>query len=283
MSKLEGKVAVITGGSSGIGLAAAQLFASEGARIFITGRGQNELDAAVKEIGKNAIGVLGDASSLEALDRLYGQVKQRQARIDVLVINAGGGEFDAPDSITEEQFDKAFSTNVKGLLLTVQKALPLLQDRGSIILTASLTTSKGVEAFRIYNATNAALRSFAHDWASDLKPHRIRVNVITPHPIDAPILSKPAATNEEANQLKTNLAAAPPEAPINHPDEIAKAALFLASADSTFVTGIELIVNGYGATLRPITREQSLNSKQRQMMRFLCQAYYKQFCRSASY
>ena len=189
MSKLEGKVAVITGGSSGIGLAAAQTFASEGAQVFITGRRQNELDAAVKLIGKNAISVQGDVSNLEDLDRLYAQVKARQARIDVLFANAGGGEFVALGSITEEQFDKTFSINVKGLLFTVQKALPLFQDGGSIILNASVAGSKGIEASSVYSATKAAVRSFARTWTTDLKPRKIRVNAISPGPIDTPILN----------------------------------------------------------------------------------------------
>ena len=244
MSKLEGKVAVITGGSSGIGLAAAQTFASEGAQVFITGRRQNELDAAVKQIGKNAIGVQGDVSHLEDLDRLYAQVKQQQARIDVLFANAGVGEFVPLGSITEEQFDKTFSINVKGLLFTVQKALPLFQDGGSIILNASVAGSKGIEAFSVYSATKAAVRSFARTWTTDLKPRRIRVNAISPGPIDTPILNNLPITKEELGQLKTNLASGVPMGRMGQPDEIAKAALFLASDDSSFVTGIELFVDG---------------------------------------
>lgn len=244
MSKLEGKVAVITGGSSGIGLAAAQIFASEGARVFITGRRQNELDAAVKQIGKNAIGVQGDVSNLEDLDRLYAQVKQERGRIDVLFANAGGGEFVALGSITEEQFDKTFNINVKGLLFTVQKALPLFRDGGSIILNASVAGSKGIEAFSVYSATKAAVRSFARTWTTDLKPRKIRVNAISPGPIDTPILDNAASTKEELDQLKTNLASGVPLGRMGQPDEIAKAALFLASDDSSFVTGIELFVDG---------------------------------------
>jgi len=244
MSKLEGKVAVITGGSSGIGLAAAQLFASEGAKVFITGRRQNELDAAVKQIGKNATGVQGDVSNLEDLDRLYAQVKQQDLRIDVLFANAGGGEFSGLGSITEEQFDKTFSINVKGLLFTVQKALPLFQDGGSIILNASVAGSKGIGAFSVYSATKAAVRSFARVWTIDLQPRRIRVNAISPGPIDTPILNNLASTKEELGQLKTNLASGVPMGRMGQPDEIAKAALFLASDDSSFVTGIELFVDG---------------------------------------
>ena len=244
MSKLEGKVAVITGGSSGIGLATAQTFASEGAQVFITGRRQNELDAAAKQIGSSAIGVQGDVSNLDDLDRLYAQVKQQQARIDVLFANAGGGEFAALGSITEEQFNKTFSINVKGLLFTVQKALPLFQDGGSIILNASVAGSKGIEAFSVYSATKAAVRSFARSWTIDLKPRRIRVNAISPGPIDTPILNNLASTKEELGQLKSNLASGVPLGRMGQPDEIAKAALFLASDDSSFVTGIELFVDG---------------------------------------
>ena len=244
MSKLEGKVAVITGGSSGIGLATAQRFASEGAQVFITGRRQDELDAAVKLIGKNAVGVQGDVSNLEDLDRLYAQVKQQQARIDVLFANAGVGEFVALGSITEEQFDKTFGINVKGLLFTVQKALPLFQDGGSIILNASVAGSKGFEAFSVYSATKAAVRSFARSWTIDLKPRRIRVNAISPGPIDTPILNNAVSTKEELSQLKTNLASGVPLGRMGQPDEIASAALFLASDDSSFITGIELFVDG---------------------------------------
>jgi NAD(P)-dependent dehydrogenase (short-subunit alcohol dehydrogenase family) len=242
--KLEGKVAVITGGSSGIGLAAAQTFASEGAQVFITGRRQSELNAAVKQIGKNAIGVQGDVSNLEDLDRLYAQVKKQRVHIDVLFANAGVGQFSALGSITEEQFDKTFSINVKGLLFSVQKALPLFQDGGSIILNASVAGSKGLEAFSVYSATKAAVRSFARTWTTDLKARRIRVNVISPGPIDTPILNNLAATKEELGQLKTSLASAVPLGRMGQPDEIAKAALFLASDDSSFITGIELFVDG---------------------------------------
>ncbi len=184
MSKLEGKVAVITGGNSGIGLATAQLFAAEGAQVFITGRRQNELDAAVKLIGRNAVGIQGDVSNLEDLERLYARVKERQVPIDVLFANAGVGDFVPLGSITEESFDRTFGINVKGLVFTVQKALPLFQDGGSIILNASVAASKGIEAFSVYSATKAAVRSFARTWTTDLKARKIRVNTISPGPID---------------------------------------------------------------------------------------------------
>jgi NAD(P)-dependent dehydrogenase (short-subunit alcohol dehydrogenase family) len=244
MSKLEGKVAVVTGGSSGIGLATAKRFAAEGAQVFITGRRQNELDAAVKEIGGNAVGIQGDVSNLADIDRLYAQVKQQHDRIDILFANAGGGEFAPLGSITEEQFDKTFNTNVKGLLFTVQKALPLFQDRGSIILNASIAGSKGIEAFSVYSATKAAVRSFARSWTVDLKPRGIRVNAISPGPIDTPIFNGLGATKEEVGQIKTNLASGVPLGRLGRPDEIANAALFLASDDSSFVSGIELFVDG---------------------------------------
>lgn len=244
MSKLEGKVVVVTGGSSGIGLAAAQIFASEGAKVFIIGRRQNELDAAVKLIGKNAIGVQGDVSNLADLDRLYDQVKRQDARIDVLFANAGGGDFAALGSITEEQFDKTFSINVKGLLFSVQKALPLFQDGGSIILNGSVAGSKGLESFSVYSATKAAVRSFARTWTTDLKARGIRVNVISPGPIDTPIFNSMGASKEELDQLKTSLALPVPMGRMGRPEEVAKAALFLASADSSFVTGVELFVDG---------------------------------------
>jgi NAD(P)-dependent dehydrogenase (short-subunit alcohol dehydrogenase family) len=244
MSKLEGKVAVITGGNSGIGLATAQLFANEGAQVFITGRRQNELDAAVKLIGRNAVGIQGDVSNLEDLDRLYAQVKERRARIDVLFANAGVGDFVPLGSITEESFDRTFGINVKGLLFSVQKALPLFQDGGSIILNASVAGSKGIENFSVYSATKAAVRSFARTWTTDLKARKIRVNTISPGPIDTPILETTGLSQGELDQLKTTLASMVPLGRMGRADEIAKAALFLASDDSSFVTGIELFVDG---------------------------------------
>jgi len=244
MSKLEGKVAVITGGSSGIGLATAQEFASEGAHVFITGRRQSELDAAVKQIGNNVTGVQGDVSNLDDLDRLFDIVKKQEGRIDILFANAGGGELLPLGSITEEHFDKTFSINVKGLLFSVQKALALFQDGGSIILNASVAGSKGLEAFSVYSATKAAVRSFARTWTTDLKTRKIRVNTISPGPIDTPILNTLALDEEELGQLKTNVASGVPLGRMGRPEEVAKAALFLASDDSSFVTGIELFVDG---------------------------------------
>jgi len=244
MSKLKGKVAVVTGGSSGIGLAAAKEFANEGARVFITGRRQAELDKAVQQIGPNAVGVQGDVSNLKDLDRLFQTVQQQEGHIDVLFANAGGGEFVPLGSITEEHFDKTFNINVKGLVFTVQKALTLIRDGGSIILNASVAGSKGIEAFSVYSATKAAVRSFARTWTIDLKPRRIRVNTISPGPIDTPILNGLVASAEELSALKTNLAANVPLGRMGQPEEIGKAALFLASDDSSYITGIELFVDG---------------------------------------
>ena len=248
MKKLEGRIAVITGGNSGIGLATAQRFVAEGAYVFITGRRQSELDAAVRQIGKNVIGVQSDVSNLADLDRLYAAVKEQKGRIDILFANAGVGEFATLVAITEEHFDKTFGINVKGLLFTVQKALPLFQDGGSIILTASTSGSKGVEGFSVYNATKAAIRSFARTWTVDLKQRKIRVNAISPGSIDTPAsrlsLSGLVQSEQQSEQLKRNVMRTVPLGRIGSPDEVAKVASFLASDDSSFVTGIELFVDG---------------------------------------
>jgi NAD(P)-dependent dehydrogenase (short-subunit alcohol dehydrogenase family) len=245
--RLDGKIAVITGGSSGIGLATAQRFVDEGAYVFITGRRQSELDAAVRQIGKNNVtGVQGDVSNLEDLDQLYATVKQQKGRIDVLFANAGIGEFAPLGEISEAHFDKTFDINVKGLLFTVQKALPLFQDDGgsSIILNASIAASKGVEALSVYNATKAAIRSVARTWTVELKHRKIRVNAISPGPIDTPGVNGLAQTKEQIEQIKTSLMASVPMGRMGNPDEVAKAASFLASDDSSYVTGIELFVDG---------------------------------------
>lgn len=244
MKKLEGKVAVITGGSTGIGLATAQRFACEGAYVFITGRRQSELDAAVEQIGKNVTGVQGDASNLADLDRLYSIVKEQKGRIDILFANAGVGEYAPLGGITEEHFDRVFRINVKGLVFTVQKGLPLMQDGGSIILNASVVSRKGVPAFSIYSATKAAVRSFARSWTLDLKDRHIRVNVVSPGPIDTPIYETHGETKEETEQTKARFASFVPMGRMGTADEIAKAALFLGSDDSSFVAGAELFVDG---------------------------------------
>jgi len=247
--KLEGKVAVITGGNSGIGLATAKRFVAEGAYIFITGRRQAELDAAVKKIGENVAGVQGDVAKLADLDRLYATVKAKKGRIDILFANAGIGELAPLGAITEEHFDKTFNTNVKGLLFTVQKALPLLPDAASIILNASIVASTGNPAFSVYSATKAAVRSFARTWILDLKERKIRVNAISPGPINTPGLDGLGQTAGVGDQLKERLLASVPMGRIGTPHEIAKAVVFLASDDSSFVTGTELFVDGGAAQI----------------------------------
>jgi NAD(P)-dependent dehydrogenase (short-subunit alcohol dehydrogenase family) len=235
--KLQGKMAVITGGTSGIGLATAKLFVKEGAYVFITGRRQKELDAAVQAIGRNVTGVQGDVARLADLDRLYEAVKTK-GRIDVVFANAGVAEFAPIGKITEEHFDKLFDTNVKGTLFTVQKALALMNDGGSIILNGSVASVKGTPAFGVYGATKAALRSFVRTWTSDLKDRHIRSNVVSPGPTNTPIV------DGQPEDAIARIVSTIPMGRMGDPDEIAKAALFLASDDSSFVTGIELFVDG---------------------------------------
>ncbi|AIE84528.1 SDR family NAD(P)-dependent oxidoreductase [Fimbriimonas ginsengisoli] len=244
MSKLAGKIAVVTGGTTGIGLATARRFADEGARVYITGRRKPELDAAVQEIGKGAVGVQGDVSNLADLDRLYAKIEQEVGRIDVLFANAGGAKFAPLGAITEEHYDQTFDINVKGLLFSVQKALPLFKEGGSIILNASIVSIKGLEALSVYSATKAAVRSFARSWTVDLKGRNIRVNVVSPGPIDTPAIDGLAGNEEAARQFKQQMALGVPMGRIGEPDEIAKAVVFLASDDSSFVSGIELFVDG---------------------------------------
>jgi NAD(P)-dependent dehydrogenase (short-subunit alcohol dehydrogenase family) len=244
MSKHEGKIAVITGGNSGIGLASAQRLAAEGAHVFITGRRQSELDAAVKLIGKNVTAVQGDVSNLADLDRLYATIKQQKHRIDILFANAGLGEFAPLGSITEAHYDKTFDVNVKGVLFTVQKALPLLVDGASVILNASIVSIKGIPAFSVYSATKAALRSFARSWTVDLKDRKIRVNVVSPGPIETPAIDRLGQTVGDTAQLKAGLISGVPMGRMGTSDEIAKAVSFLASDDASFITGIELFVDG---------------------------------------
>src|SRR6267154_1478592 len=236
--KLEGKTAVITGGTEGIGLATAKLFVKEGAYVFITGRRQKELDEAVKAIGANVTGVQGDIAKLADLDRLYETVSKVKGRIDIVFANAGVGEFVPIGAVTEEHFDKLFNINVRGTLFTVQKALPLLKDGGSIILNGSVASVKGTPAFGVYGATKAALRSFVRTWTLDLKDRHIRSNVISPGPTDTPVID-----GQPADAI-ARIVSTIPMGRMGEPDEIARAALFLASVDSSFVTGIELFVDG---------------------------------------
>jgi NAD(P)-dependent dehydrogenase (short-subunit alcohol dehydrogenase family) len=245
MKRLENKVAVITGGSSGIGLATAQRLVEEGAYVFITGRRQGELDAAVNQIGENNVtGVQGDVSNLADIDRLYATVREKKSRIDILFANAGIVELASLGEISEIHFDKTFGINVRGLLFTVQKALPLFQDGGSIILNASVGGSKGGSGVSVYNASKAAVRSFARTWTVDLKQRNIRVNAISPGPIDTPIFSTAIENEEQIEHFKKSVVSAVPMGRMGSPDEIAKAVLFLASDDSSYVTGIELFVDG---------------------------------------
>ena len=244
MGKLDGKVAVITGGNSGMGLATARLFVAEGAYVYITGRRQAELDKAVGLIGKNVTAVQGDVANLADLDRLYATVKEEKGYVDIVFANAGTGEYGTIGEITEEHFDKIFAVNVRGLLFSVQKALPLFRDGGSIILNASIASIKGMPAFGVYSASKAAVRSFARTWTADLKGRKIRVNTLSPGPIDTPILGGLAPTEEELRQFKEHMAGQVPLGRMGTSDEIARVALFLASDDSSYVTGVELFVDG---------------------------------------
>jgi NAD(P)-dependent dehydrogenase (short-subunit alcohol dehydrogenase family) len=238
MGKLNGKVAVITAATSGMALATAKLFVEEGAYVFITGRRKDKLDEAVKLIGKNVTGIQGDASNLADLDRLYDTVKKEKGHIDILFASAGTGEFAAIGQITEKHFDDTFNLNVRGTLFTVQKALPLFTDGGSILLNASIVSIKGFPAFGVYAASKAAVRSFARTWVNELKDRKIRVNVISPGPIDTPALDPLGADMKEG--LKSQI----PLGRLGRPEEIATTALFLASSDSSFVNGVELYVDG---------------------------------------
>jgi NAD(P)-dependent dehydrogenase (short-subunit alcohol dehydrogenase family) len=244
MGKLEGKVALVTGGNGGIGLATAKRFVSEGAYVYITGRRDEELTAAVKAIGRNVSGVRGDVANLDDLDRLFAQIKREKGKLDVVFANAGIAEYLSFGKITEEHFDAIFGVNVKGLLFTVQKALPLMPDGASIILNASIVASKGFTANSVYSATKAAVRSFARTSTTDLKDRRIRVNAVSPGPIETPGLTNLAASTGAGEQRLKALASNVPLGRLGTPDEIAKAVVFLASDDSSYVTGTELFVDG---------------------------------------
>lgn len=238
MGKLQGRVALVTGGTEGIGLAIAKLFVEEGAYLFITGRRQRELDEAVKTLGDNVAGIQGDVANMADLDRLYENIGRAKGRIDVLVANAGVGEFAAFGKATEEHFDKLFDINVKGTFFTVQKALPLLVEGGSVILIGSVASVKGTSSFGVYGATKAALRSFARTWTTDLKERRVRTNVLSPGPIKTPL------SGRQSPDAIARIVSTVPMGRMGGPDEIARAALFLASDDSSFVTGIELFADG---------------------------------------
>jgi NAD(P)-dependent dehydrogenase (short-subunit alcohol dehydrogenase family) len=245
MGKLEGKIALISGGNSGIGLATAKQFVNEGAYVFITGRRDAELTAAVAEIGSNVTGVQGDVSNLGDLDRLFAQIKREKGKLDIVFANAGAAQLAPLGKITEEHYDALFDSNVKGLLFTVQKALPLLPDGASIILNASIVASKAIAPeWSVYSATKAAVRSFARTWTTDLKDRRIRVNAVSPGSIDTPGLSDLLASSEVGEQRSKMISNSVPLGRFGTPDEIAKAVVFLASDDSSYITGTELFVDG---------------------------------------
>lgn len=248
--KLVGKIALVTGGSSGLGLATAKRFILEGAQVVITGRRQTELDQAVKHLGPSALGVRGDVSNLADIDVLNETIRKQFGRLDVLFANAGGGAFVPLGEITEAHFDKYFGINVKGTLFTVQKALPLMSTGGSIILNGSMVSIKGLPGFSVYAATKAAVRSFARTWATDLKGKNIRVNVVSPGTVVTPAYKSELGMNDE--QIKAFEAQAASTTPLGRsgtPDEIAKAVVFLASDDSSYITGAELFVDGGAAQI----------------------------------
>jgi NAD(P)-dependent dehydrogenase (short-subunit alcohol dehydrogenase family) len=244
MAKLEGKIALVTGGNSGIGLATAKRFVNEGAHVFITGRRDPELAAAARAIGRNVTGVQGDVSNLGDLDRLFAQIKREKGKLDIVFANAGVAKYAPFGEIAEELYDQIFDINVKGLLFTVQKALPLLPDGASIILNASIVASKGLSANSVYSATKAAVRSFARTWTTDLRDRRIRVNAVSPGSIDTPGLSGLLASSPTGEQRAKMISNSIPLARFGTPDEIAKAVVFLASDDSSYITGAELFVDG---------------------------------------
>jgi NAD(P)-dependent dehydrogenase (short-subunit alcohol dehydrogenase family) len=244
MGKLAGKIALVTGGNSGIGLATAKQFVNEGAYVFITGRRDAELAAAVKEIGRNVTAVRGDVSNLGDLDRLFAQIEREKGKLDIVFANAGVAKYAPLGKISEELYDSIFSVNVKGLLFTVQKALPLMRDGGSIILNASIVASKGFSANSVYSATKAAVRSFARTWTTDLKDRRIRVNAVSPGSIDTPGLNDLLASSETGQQRLKMISNSVPLGRLGKPDEIAKAVVFLASDDSSYIAGTELFVDG---------------------------------------
>jgi NAD(P)-dependent dehydrogenase (short-subunit alcohol dehydrogenase family) len=242
MNRLENKVALITGGTSGIGLATATLFAQEGAKVFITGRRQPAIDAAVKVMGGRVVGIRSDVSNLAELDELYARIKEDAGHLDIVFANAGGGEF-APMG---DHYERIFASNVKGTLFTVQKALPLLKDGSSVILTSSTTGTTGTQNFSVYSASKAAVRNFARSWILDLKQRKIRVNVLSPGATETAGLTG-LVPSEHKSVLLEQLAADIPLGRVGDPIEIAKAALFLASDDSSFVNGIELFADGGSA------------------------------------
>jgi len=249
-NKLAAKIALITGGSSGLGLATAKRFVSEGAYVFITGRRQPELDAAAKEIGSNVAAIRGDVANLADLDRLFASVKEQKGRLDILFANAGGGAFEPLGQVTEANFDKYFGINVKGTVFTVQKALPLMPAGSAIVLNASMVSIKGFPGFGVYAATKAALRSFVRTWSVDLKGRNIRVNAVSPGTVVTPAYkSELGLTDEQIEGFAAQAAATTPLGRNGTPDEVAKTVVFLASDDASFVNGVELFVDGGAAQI----------------------------------
>ncbi len=244
MSILKNKVAVVTGGSSGIGLATAKRFVAEGAYVFITGRRKAELDQAVAEIGGNVTAVQGDVSNLGDLDHLYQVVAAKKGKIDIVVANAGVVEIVPTPAVTLEHFDKTFNVNARGTYFTVQKALPLIKDGGSIILIGSGVWVKGIPGYSTYSATKAALRSFVRTWTMELKDRRIRVNIISPGGVETPIINGQFSSREMADGLRAQISAMTPLGRLGRPEEIAAAALFLASDESSYIAGIDLPADG---------------------------------------
>ena len=238
--KLEGKIALITGGSAGIGLATAKQFVEEGAYVYITGRRQAELDSAVASIGSNITAIQGDVTKAADLDRIYAQIAKEKGRVDIVFANAGGGPLVPLGSITEEHYDSVFNVNVKAVVFTVQKALPLMPNGGSIVLNASIVSIKGFPAFSIYSATKAAVRSFARTWTMDLKDRGIRVNAVSPGPTDTPLLNEAFSSPDDMKALASTVVMGR----LGRPEELAKAVTFLASSDASFITGVELFVDG---------------------------------------
>jgi NAD(P)-dependent dehydrogenase (short-subunit alcohol dehydrogenase family) len=244
MGKLDGKIALVTGGNSGIGLATAKQFVNEGAYVFVTGRRDPELATAVKKIGRNVTGIQGDVSNLGDLDRLFAQIQREKGKLDIVFANAGVAKYAPLGSISEDLYDSIFNVNVKGVLFTVQKALPLMPDGAAIVLNASIVASKGLAANSVYSATKAAVRSFARTWTTDLKARRIRVNAVSPGSTDTPGLNDLLASSEVGEQRKKVISNAVPLGRFGTPDEIAKAVVFLASDDASYITGTELFVDG---------------------------------------
>ena len=242
--RFENKVVVVTGGTSGIGLATATAFAREGASVIITGRRQEALDAAVRAIGDRLTAVRADMASLADIDRFYDAIRQEHAQIDALFANAGGGEFAPLGAITEEHFDRTFDTNVKGVLFTVQRALPLLKDGGAVVLNASTTSISGTPAFSVYSASKAAVRSFARNWILDLRDRRIRVNAVSPGPTDTAGWDELFGGREQADEMKEVISRQIPAGRVGRPEEVAEAVLFLASDEASFINGVELFVDG---------------------------------------